>query len=122
MNNSKTVYLIDYENVQENGLAGGEKLTDNDTVCIFTGQNTSVKFSTLAQLNRADLHCFHVKTCKQSVDMCISTYLGHLITKNKDIDTNYVIVSKDNDYKGIIPFWKEQSVSTNITQRAAISE
>ncbi|MBO5605998.1 MAG: hypothetical protein J5915_11505, partial [Acidaminococcaceae bacterium] len=35
----KNVYLIDYENVNEDGLEGSNKLTKNDYVNIFTSKN-----------------------------------------------------------------------------------
>ena len=34
-------FLVDYENVKENGLSGFEHLTSNDDVLIFFSESTS---------------------------------------------------------------------------------
>ncbi len=123
MNNSKTVYLVDYENVHEDGLNGAKKLTDNDIVCIFTSQKTAtspITIKSLSLLNHVELHCFIVQQRKQSVDMCISSYLGHLITKYEGDKVNYVIVSLDKDYESVIRFWAKLT-SSPVARRGTIA-
>ena len=122
MANVKTVYLVDYENVGETGLEGAEKLTDKDIVCIFTSQpGASLSFKTLSLLNHVDLRCFLVPQCKQSADMCISSFLGYLIKEHEGTKTNFVVISKDKDFASIIKFWSDNGLGS-ISRRAVLFE
>ena len=120
MANVKHVYLVDFENVGGGSLDGAEKLTDKDIICIFTSLPTaSLSFKTLSLLNRVDLRCFVVPQCKQSADMCISSFLGYLIKEHEGTKTNYVIISKDKDFASITKFWSDNS-SVTISRRATL--
>ena len=89
MSDVQNLYLVDYENVNEKALEGVEKLTDKDMVCIFTAQpNVSISVKTLSLLNKVNLQCFVVCQSKQSVDICISSYLGYLLGKNAGTNAN----------------------------------
>ncbi len=116
----KNVYLVDFENVGAAGLGGAEKLTDKDIVCFFTSNpDASLTFKTLSLLNRVDLRCFVVPQCKQSADMCISSFLGYLIKELEGTKVNYVIISKDKDFASITKFWSNFGVGT-ISLRATL--
>lgn len=101
-------YLIDYENVHEDGLCGGEKLGKNDYVHLFFTKNASkISIEKIAYFNYAHLSLHEIPVGSQSLDMHLVSYLGYLIGAEKDKECKYFIVSKDTDYDNIIRFWKE---------------
>lgn len=106
----ETYFLIDFENVKEDGIVCSDKLTECDHIHIFSTENTpKITFNTLARLNDADLN-IHVVPCgKQSLDMHLVSYLGYLTGLNNISQKNYkyIIVSKDSDYDNIISFFKQ---------------
>ncbi|KAG4102419.1 hypothetical protein H8356DRAFT_1305246 [Neocallimastix lanati (nom. inval.)] len=106
MNQFKTYYLIDFENVSIRGLEGSEMLTKNDYVHIFsTKHGALITTATLASLNNTNLQVHEVKSRKQSVDMSIATFIGYLIGKNEK-NINFVIISNDHDFDSVREFWK----------------
>lgn len=122
MSDVQNLYLVDYENVNEKALEGVEKLTDKDMVCIFTAQpNVSISVKTLSLLNKVNLQCFVVCQSKQSVDMCISSYLGYLLGKNAGTNANYIVVSKDTDYDCMLKFWSNMGYGS-FSRRTKIAE
>ena len=122
MSDVQNLYLVDYENVNEKALEGVEKLTDKDMVCIFTTQpNVSISVKTLSLLNKVNLQCFVVCPSKQSVDMCISSYLGYLLGKNEGTNANYIVVSKDTDYDCMLKFWSNMGYGS-FSRRTKIAE
>ena len=98
-------YLIDYENVHESGLCGIKTLTAEDSVYIFhTSISDRIALNCLDDV-QAWVKVIMVPAGKQSLDMHLGSFLGFLIGKEDSPDTQYVIVSKDSDYKGITEFW-----------------
>ena len=98
-------YLIDYENVHEAGLYGIKALTAEDSVYIFhTSDTDRIALSTLDDV-AAWVKVIPVLPGKQSLDMHLGSFLGYLIGKEECPETQYIIVSKDGDYKGIADFW-----------------
>ncbi len=105
----ETYYLIDYENVHGEGLAGCQDLGKTDHIRIFFTQNAKkLDMGDIANHGSADLDVFEVPAGKQSVDMHIGSYLGYLAGKYGKACAA-VIVSKDTDYDKVIEFWKKQS-------------
>ena len=122
MSEIQNVYLVDYENVNEKALEGVVKLTDKDMVCIFTAQpSVSISVKTLSLLNAVNLQCFVVCQSKQSVDMCISSYLGYLLGKNAGLNANYIVVSRDTDYDCMLKFWSNMGCGS-FCRRTKIAE
>ncbi len=105
----ETYYLIDYENVNEAGLEGCDKLTADDHVVLFyTDKANKISVDKFSMLRNADLVAHKAPVRKQSVDMHLVSYLGYLIgTNSPEAELNYVIVSKDTDYDNIISFWAD---------------
>ena len=98
-------YLIDYENVHEAGLCGIKALAAEDSVYIFhTSCSDRITLSCLDDV-QAWVRVILVPPGKQSLDMHLGSFLGYLIGKEDNPDTQYAIVSKDGDYKGISDFW-----------------
>lgn len=105
----QTYYLIDYENVNEIGLAGAENLLQGDHVHLFTSKNAlKINIEMLVNFNSTQLLCHIVPANKQSVDMNIASYLGYLIAKTDPAKSEYVIISKDTGYDNVISFWASQ--------------
>lgn len=118
---SETYYLIDFENVNEDGLAGSEKLRNHDHVHLFSTRNApKISIDKLASFNSTNLSSHIIPVGNQSLDMHLSSYLGYLIGTNANANCKYVIISKDSDYDNVVSFWKEQ-YNSNITRRAKIS-
>lgn len=98
-------YLIDYENVHEAGLCGIKALPAEDSVYVFhTSLSDRITLSCLDDV-QAWVKVILVPPGKQSLDMHLGSFLGFLIGKEDSPDTQYAIVSKDGDYKGITEFW-----------------
>ncbi len=103
-----TYYLVDYENVNANGLKGCEKLGEADFIYIFFTKNAkSLDMSILSDHGKARIEMIEVPSGKQSVDMHIGAYLGYLVGTN-DKKSTYTIISKDSDYDKVIEFFKSK--------------
>lgn len=113
----ETFYLIDFENVGNDGIANIESLTKSDHVHIFSTQNALNIRRDIFWLN-GDIKSHLVPVRKQSLDMHLVSYLGHLLGIHGR-ECAYVIVSKDKDYDNIVNFWKEEGYA-NIVRKPAI--
>lgn len=105
----ETYYLIDFENVHNDGITNIENMEKTDHVHIFSTQNATNIRQDILWLNR-DIKAHLVPARKQSLDMHLVSYLGYLLGIH---GTNciYVIVSKDKDYDNIVNFWKDEGYS-----------
>ncbi|MEE0858415.1 MAG: PIN domain-containing protein [Acutalibacteraceae bacterium] len=110
----ETYYLIDFENVHNDGIANIESMTKSDHVHIFSTQNATNIRQDIFWLN-GDIKSHLVPVRKQSLDMHLVSYLGYLLGIHGK-DCSYVIVSKDKDYDNIVKFWKEEGYS-NISRK-----
>lgn len=116
----ETYYLIDFENVHEEGLLGADKLNAQTHVHLFSTKNApKISLEQLTHFNHIDLSVHTVPAHKQSVDMHLVSYLGYLIGSHADKKCKYVIISKDTDYDNIISFWSNRK-EANITRQAQI--
>ena len=107
----ETYYLVDYENVGGDGLAGCNKLNKTDHIIIFFTQNANkINMREIADHGEAELRMIEVPAGKQSADIHIGSYLGYLAGVNRGQGCNIVIVSKDKDFDNVAKFW------TNSTQ------
>jgi len=112
----KNIYLIDYENVGKQGLAGLEGLTKNDWVILFYSQNAdSVSFDLFHKLTscaaKLDYYKADVGT-KNALDFQLTTYLGYLIAKNPE--ASFYVVTKDTGYKVLLNFWAKHATEVTI--------
>lgn len=107
MSSVETYYLIDFENVNDDGLSGSNTLGPNDHVHLFYTENAKkINLDTLNTNKPCSFSYHKVPTRKQSLDMHLVSYLGYLIGIHKEQKCKYIIVSKDTDYDNIITFWK----------------
>ncbi len=101
-----TFYLIDFENVHNKGIENIEHIAKSDHVHIFSTQNALNIRKDIFWLN-GDIQPHLVPARKQSLDMHLVSYLGHLLGIH-GANCKYVIISKDKDYDNIIKFWKTE--------------
>ncbi len=120
--NIETYYLIDYENVNSEGLTGCEKLKNTDHIVIFFTKNAmKIDMSKIANHGDADLKMIEVSAGKQSTDIHIGSYLGYLAAKyemekagknkngGEEPAWNVVIISADTDFDKVIRFWADNT-------------
>lgn len=107
MSSVETYYLVDFENVHEDGLSGSEHLGSQDHVHLFSTRNApKISIEKLTHFNATNLYTHEVPTGNQSLDMHLISYLGYLIGTNGNKVCKYIIVSKDTDYDNVISFWE----------------
>lgn len=108
-------FLVDYENVHEDGLKGIAELAEADSVYIFyTANAASISFDMHKMLNssKADVKLMNCGAgTKNALDFQLATYLGYLAAGNKSAE--YFIVSKDKGFEAVCTFWKEKQISVN---------
>ena len=115
-------YLVDYEYVGNEGFIGAEKLLSEDTVLIFYTNNAKkIDLDVLLKCRGARVEAIKVPAGKQSADMHIGTYLGFLAGKNREMKSNYIILSKDTDYDKIVQFLMNEENIT-VCRREQIKE
>lgn len=110
------VYLIDYENVNTDGLNGISRLSAEDTVIIFYSENADrMTFGLHRRLNESkatiDIRKVDVGG-SNALDFQLGTYLGYLIALNRD--EQYCIVSNDRGYNHVANFWGKQKVKVQV--------
>ena len=114
----KNYYLVDYENVKSDGLNGIHKLGGNNTVCIFYSRNAdriSSELNLHLKESNANIIYRHVEVgMRNALDFQLSSYLGEVITENAGENCKYYIVSKDNGFASLIPFWREKNIDIKI--------
>ena len=111
-------YLIDYENVKNDGFDGIDQISENNQVFVFYSENSkTITFDTMDKIHRSKASIYYQKVMagtKNALDFQLSSYLGYLIGNN-GADQEYFIVTKDMGYKCLIDFW-----SKNLTKVAII--
>jgi len=109
----KKHFLIDFENVADEGLRGFFELDPADTVDIIYTENAArigIEFTEgcLKAEQKATLNFMKVPAGRQALDMQLATYLGSLIATDTEHETEYVIVSKDKGFMVIRQFWADR--------------
>ncbi|MFI3202295.1 MAG: PIN domain-containing protein [Eubacteriales bacterium] len=102
-------FLIDFENVGNNGFDGIEQLTPTDTLIIFySNKAKSLSMDTHCKLEdslvQKEYICVEVGG-KNALDFQLSTYLGYLLATQTE--ETYYIVSKDEGFSFITNFWEK---------------
>ena len=107
-----TYYLVDYENVHSQGLAGCDKTKKRDHIIIFfTSNGNTINMSSICNHGESEIEFREVAPGKQSVDQHIISYMGFIIGKNstRKNDVSIVIISKDTGFDKVIAYWKAES-------------
>lgn len=110
-------YLVDYENVKNDGFEGVAQLSDENNIYVFyTDNSKTLTFDTLHAISESKANIDYQKVMagsKNALDFQLSSYLGYLIGVNGDKD-EYYIVTKDMGYKCLIDFWNKGSIKVAI--------
>lgn len=101
------IYLIDFENVHDDGLKNINTLTKSDHVHIFYTENAKKIDLDIFSAKEPDIVPHKVPVGKQSLDRHLVSYLGYLLGTSGGQTCSYIIVSKDHNYDDIIAFWRE---------------
>lgn len=114
-------YLIDYENVNIEGLQGVENLTAADEVIIFYSEHADkLTFDLHRRLNetKAQISYFKVGACKKNaLDFQLVSYLGYLIAQHSG--QAFYIISHDTGFQSVVRFWAEQKITIVQTHELA---
>ena len=111
------IYLIDFENVHEEGFSSLGRLGEKDAVyCFFTKNVAKISMSALAGIRSGQLHFVEAETGKQSLDLVLVSYLGYLIGTMPD-EKAYEIVSNDNGFLKSADFWNTQGMDLHVRVR-----
>ena len=101
------LYLIDYENVANEGLTGYEFLTSEDRLYIFYSEcarNIRKQISLKLFHPSMQIYLYKLRTTrKNALDFYIATKLGELIEKCQI--TKAAIVTKDQGFHSLVDFW-----------------
>lgn len=111
-------YLVDYENVNAEGLQGIDKLRAQDEVIIFYSEHADrLTFDLHQKLNQseAQVHYFKVGAGKKNaLDFQLVSYLGYLAAQHPN--DSFFIVSRDNGFQNVIHFWSEKQINVRQTE------
>ena len=111
------IYLIDFENVHEEGFSSLGRLGEKDSVyCFFTKNVAKISMSALAGMRSGQLHFVEAESGKQSLDLALVSYLGYLIG-TKSQEQCFEIVSNDNGFQKVADFWNKRSNGTRVRVR-----
>ena len=110
-----SIYLIDYENVNESGLEGVKSLKSDDQVHIFySDQIKTIPFERSIELSQSRARIEYIqtrKTAKNYLDFQLTTYLGFLIGKGEKGEV--IVVSNDKGFDSVVDFWKGRNIKIN---------
>ena len=111
------IYLIDFENVHEEGFSALGRLGDKDAVyCFFTKNVAKISMSALAGMRSGQLHFIEAESGKQSLDLALVSFLGYLIgTRPQEL--YYDIVSNDNGFAKVAEFWNRRGSGLRVRIR-----
>lgn len=105
------IYLIDYENVKNDGFMGYEFLTSEDILYIFYSDsvpNIRKQISLKLFQPSMDVRLYKLKTArKNAIDFYIATKLGELIAKTQV--PKVAVVTKDHGFYSLTDFWAHVS-------------
>ena len=102
------IYLIDFENVHEEGFSALGRLGDRDAVyCFFTRNVAKISMSALAGMRSGQLHFVEAESGKQSLDLALVSFLGYLIGTRPQ-EQFFEIVSNDNGFQKVAEFWNKR--------------
>lgn len=105
-------FLIDTENVGSTWVNLFDQSERRDFYIFVTANAKNLNYSILHEITENKLkHSYKIIDCstgKNSLDFCLSSYLGYLI--GKGTANSYIVVSEDTGYDGMIALWKSEGV------------
>ena len=116
------IYLIDFENVHEEGFSSLGRLGDRDAVyCFFTRNVAKISMAALAGMRSGQLHFIEAESGKQSLDLALVSYLGYLIGTVPN-EQCYTIVSNDNGFAKAAEFWNKHRQGLRVQIRKTVDQ
>lgn len=116
------IYLIDFENVHEEGFSSLGRLGDRDAVyCFFTKNVAKISMAALAGIRSGQLHFIEAESGKQSLDLALVSYLGYLIGTVPN-EQCYEIVSNDNGFAKAADFWNKHRPGIRVRVRKTVDQ
>lgn len=108
-------FLVDYENVKNDGLRGVEFLTDQDTLILFYSKAAShceKRYLEKITQSGCNVEIYKlVKTGKNGLDFYIATKVGEIFGSGEK--GPLVIISKDGGFQAVRDYWEKVSNSKN---------
>lgn len=105
-----SVFLIDYENVNYNGLDGIETLGNDDEVALFYSSKASsipLELTIRISQSKASFRYLKVKrTGKNYLDFQLSALSGYIVATSSQ--TEFVVISNDTGFDSVLDFWNNQ--------------
>lgn len=106
-------YLLDYDNVGQNGIYGIENLSKKDKAVIFYTENkNSIELSFFEKIHASKAEIIFQKT-ETSFKCLFSSYLGYIVGMNPNAE--YHIISNEKEYWNLKKFWAEKEIEINIS-------
>ena len=106
------IYLVDYENVHNDGVTDIKRLSASDRVVIFYGDSIkSIPFETHVEMMASKAVIEYIEThkvAKNYLDFQLATYLGFLIGKGEKGPV--YIISQDTGFDSIVDFWRGRNI------------
>ena len=110
------IYLIDYENVNMDGLNGIQDLSETDQVYIFYSDNANkLTFGIHQQIVESPAWIRYVNAetgAKNALDFQLATYLGYLVSQSSA--ERFCLVSKDSGFQAVVKFWQKKKVDIQL--------
>ena len=119
MNNMETYYLVDFENVHNEGVEHISSLSKDDHIHIFYTKNALNISLDIALAKNIDIIGHKVSEGDESLDKHLLSYLGYMLGINKGKNCAYIIIAKDKGYDKIIEFWHQEGFA-NISRQTCI--
>lgn len=117
--------LIDFENLQPKQL--DSLINPELNIWLFIGAHQKKMDICLSeslcqlQANVKNIHFIHtVQAGKNSLDFCLTYYLGRIISEDKNADIT--ILSKDTDYDSIISQIRHEQTAKNIRRKTIVPQ
>ena len=108
----KRFFLVDYENVNRDGMNGVTKLTEEDCVRIYYSESAeTLTFGLHRRINASKAHFDYIKVqmpIKNAVDCQILFDIRDLSKENRQAE--YFIVSKDSDFDRAVEDFKGRKI------------
>ncbi len=105
-----SVYLIDYENVNYNGLDGIETLGPDDEVALFySSKASSIPLELTIRISQSKASFCYLKvkkTGKNYLDFQLSALSGYIVATTRQ--TEFVVISNDTGFDSVLDFWNNQ--------------
>ncbi|MCL2036762.1 MAG: PIN domain-containing protein [Oscillospiraceae bacterium] len=113
------IFLVDFENVHSDGLAGVDFLAEDDEVVIFHSNNAdTITFEMMHKLmfSKAKVSYYKVRRGgRNALDFQMASYLGYLVKvysdEPADKSVEFFLISKDNGFDFVIDFWESGNIN-----------